>query len=131
MKKHTCFSKWIPHGDVDAVYDMQNIEWTCEGLGLSLVPDNLDHDKRSEYNLKLVWSDVLCYQVTKESYRPDLWISNPDDAWTFYMSQTSDFLKHFQKDNILAPERIYHFLIVGTNFIIDILSTEYPQIMFF
>ena len=47
-----------------------------EGFVLSLLPDNLDHDKRSEYNLEMVWSDVLCYQVTKETYRTDWWRSN-------------------------------------------------------
>ena len=124
------FTKWIPHDNVDSVYDMKNIGWFNEGFVLSLLPDNLDHDKRSEYNLEMVWSDVLCYQVTKETYRPDWWGSNPDEAWAFYTSESSEFLKNFRKGNDLVPETVYHFIMVGTNFVIDILSTEYPMIRF-
>lgn len=124
--QNSCFKKWIPYNNVVSVYDMKNIGWHNKGFLLELLPDNLEHDKRAEYNLEMVWSDVLCYQVTKESYRPDWWISNPDEAWTFYISQSSEFLKNFTKENYLVPETVYHFVIVGTNFVIDILSTEYP-----
>lgn len=125
-----CFTKWCPDENVDAVYDVENIGWQSEGFVLTLLPDNLDHKKRSKYHLKMVWPDVLCYQVTQETYRPDVWIDTPEKAWTFYVSQSSKYVRDFKKDNILAPEAIYHFLIGGTNFIIDILSDEYPTIRF-
>lgn len=38
--------------------------------------------------------------------------------------------KNFKEGNILSPDEIYNFLIAGTNFIIDILSTEYPKTIF-
>lgn len=128
--KENHFEKWIPHKDVDAVYDMEDVGYdTGEGFVVVLIPDNLDHGKHSKYNIKLNWHGVLSYTVTKETYRPDVWISNSDNAWSFYVSQSSQLLKNFKKNNILVPEKVYHFFIVGTNFVIDILSTEYPEIV--
>jgi hypothetical protein len=69
--------------------------------------------------------------VTKESYCPDLWISDSDEAWTFYTSTSSEFLTDFKKDNILAPENVFHFLVIGTNFVINILSVVYPTVVFY
>ena len=103
------FIKWIPHSDVVAVYDMEDIGWRNEGFVLTLFPDDLDHDKRSEYNFEMVW---------------------PDEAWTFYTSESSKFLENFRKDNELVPDTVYHFIVGGTNFVIDILSTEYPRVRF-
>ena len=129
--KNNNFKKWTPHEDVDEVYDMEEVGFQRdEGFIVFLVPDNLEHDKRSDYFVKLIWEDVLCYQVTQETYRPDVWISDEDEVWTFYISESSEYLQNFQKDNILAPKKIYHFLISGTNFILDILSTEYPKVTF-
>lgn len=124
------FTKWVPHSGVVAVYDMESIGWRSEGFVLTLFPDDLDHDKRAEYNLEMVWPDVLCYQVTNERYRPDWWVSSPDEAWTFYTSESSKFLENFRKDNDLVPETVYHFVVAGTNFVIDILSGEYPMVRF-
>lgn len=125
---HFDFIKWIPHDNVDTVYDMKDIGWTSEGFVLTLFPDNLNHHERSKYHLKMVWSDVLCYQVTQESYRPDVWIDAPEKAWAFYVTQSSKYLQEFKKDNPLVPENVYHFLVGGTNFVIDVLSDEYPTI---
>ncbi|MCB5855715.1 hypothetical protein LIR37_15240 [Flavonifractor plautii] len=124
------FIKWIPHSDVVAVYDMEDIGWRNEGFVLTLFPDDLDPAKRSKYNFEMVWQEVLCYQVTDERYRPDLWVSSPDEAWTFYTSESSEFLENFRKDNDLVPDTVYHFIVGGTNFVIDILSTEYPKVRF-
>lgn len=129
--RHRAFEKWIPHGKVDAVYDMEDVGWVSEeGFVLSLLPDHLEPGKRSAHILKLVWEDVLCYQVTQEQYRPDWWISDPSAAWTFYTSTSSDFLKQFRTGSDLVPKNVYHFAVVGTHFIIDILSEEYPALQF-
>lgn len=125
-----CFPKWTPDENVDWVYDVEQVRWRGEKFVLSLLPDHLDHEKRSKHRLEMAWQDVLCYQVTKESYRPDWWKSDPEQAWTFYVSQSSEFLKNFRKDNVLAPETVYHFVVVGTNFVVDILSDEYPTVRF-
>jgi hypothetical protein len=60
-----------------------------------------------------------------------LWISDSDEAWTFYTSASSEFLTDFKKDNILAPENAFHFLVIGTNFVINILSVVYPTVVFY
>ncbi len=124
------FTKWIPHENVDSIYDLETIGWRSEGFVLTLFPDHFDHNKRSECNLEMIWSKVLCYQVTEESYRPDWWKSTSDELWAFYISESSEFLKNFRKDNYLVPETVYHFVVLGTNFVMDILSEEYPAIRF-
>ena len=128
------FKKWIPHKDVDEVYDMEDVGFQRdEGFVVLLVPDHFEKDKRSGYNVKLVWDDVLSYMVTEESYRPETWGSSEDtkfEVWTFYISESSDYLNKFREENYLVPEKTHHFFICGTNLMIDILSPEYPKISF-
>lgn len=128
------FKKWIPHKDVDEVYDMESAGFQRdEGFVVLLVPDHFEKDKRSEYNVKLVWDNVLSYMVTDESYRPEMWKSKENsnnEIWTFYVSESSDYLNAFRDENYLVPEKTYHFFICGTNLMIDIISHEYPTISF-
>lgn len=128
------FKKWIPHKDVDEVYDMEDAGFQRdEGFVILLVPDHFEKDKRSEYNVKLIWDDVLSYIVTDESYRPEMWKPKEDsnnEIWTFYISESSDYLKKFREGNYLVPEKTYHFFICGTNLMIDIISPEYPKVSF-
>lgn len=127
------FKKWIPHKDVDEVYDMEDAGFQRdEGFVVLLVPDHFEKDKRSEHMVKLVWNDVLSYMVTDESYRPELWVSESDidEIWTFYISESSDYLNKFREENYIVPEKTYHFFICGTNLMIDIISPEYPKFTF-
>ncbi|MEY8417457.1 hypothetical protein AAK964_14320 [Tissierella praeacuta] len=127
------FKIWIPHEDVDEVYDMEEVGFKrSEGFVVLLVPDHFEKDRRSEYNAKLVWDDVLSYMVTEEGYRPELWGNErkTDEIWTFYISKSSDYLNKFREKNYIVPEKTYHFFICGTNYMIDILSTEYPKVTF-
>lgn len=122
------FERWIPQQKLDDVYEIENIGWCKDGFAVTLIPDNLEHEKRSKHTVRLVWEDVLCYQVAKETYRPDWWTSEPNGVWTFYASESSEYLNWFQKGNILMPGKTIHFAIVGTNLIVDILSSEYPTV---
>ena len=128
------FKKWIPHNDVDEVYDIEEVGFKRnEGFVVLLVPNHFEKDRRSEYNAKLVWDDVLSYTVTEEGYRPELWgteRNTGNEIWTFYISKSSDYLNKFRENNYIVPEKTYHFFICGTNYMIDILSPEYPKIMF-
>ncbi|MGJ0848499.1 hypothetical protein SAMN02745784_02210 [Tissierella praeacuta DSM 18095] len=128
------FKKWIPHQNVDEVYDMENVGFERdEGFVVLLVPDHFEKDKRSEYNLKLVWDYVISYTVTDESYRPEMWKTKEDsnnEIWTFYISESSDYLNKFREENYLVAEKTYHFFICGTNLMIDIISEEYPKVTF-
>lgn len=128
------FRKWVPHQDVDEVYDVEKIGFEGEeGFVVLLRPDHFQEKKRSELALRLVWDRIVSYTVTDESYRPELWVTEKtpnQEIWTFYRSETSDHLTRFREENYLVPEETHHFFICGTNLMADILSDEYPTVTF-
>ena len=44
----------------------------------------------------------------------------------FYTSNNPDYIEAFKHKSPLFPDNAIHFLIVGTNTIIDVLAKEYP-----
>ena len=44
------------------------------------------------------------------------------------LSLIPDDIDHFIKGSVLFPENPMHFLIRGTNFIVDIISISYPDV---
>lgn len=128
MYKQSSFEKWLPPVAVDSVYDIDNIAWKENGLNFTLIPDDIDHKKRSQHRLEVVWSDILSYQVTRETYREDCWINDPQQAWTFFVSDTSAFIDALRKESALCPEKVLHFMLVGTNWVVDVLAENYPTV---
>lgn len=125
------FKKWTPDKRVDEVYDMEFAGYVKdEGFVVILIPDHFEKDKRSNHKVKLIWDNIITYLVTEEGYRPELWISDEEYLWSFYTSQTSNFLTKFRKENYLVPENTYHFLLAGTNLVVDVLSSEFPRVSF-
>ena len=128
------FRKWVPHQNVDEVYDIEKIGFAEESFAVLLRPDHFLKEKRSEWALRLVWDRIISYTVTDESYRPELWVSEktPDwSLWTFYLSETSEHLTKFREENYLVSQDTHHFFICGTNLMADILSEEYPTVYVF
>lgn len=131
------FKKWILHKDLDEVYDIESIGYQRdEGFVVLLIPDHFEKDKKSNYNLKLVWDSIISYVVTDESYRPEMWVSEDDvdqgneEIWTFYISQSSDYLSKFKKENYLVLDSAKHFFIAGSNLMADIIAYEEPEVTF-
>lgn len=128
------FRKWVPHQDVDEVYDIEKIGFEGEdGLVVHLIPDHFQKEKRSDISLRLTWNNVFSYMVTDESYRPEIWATEknaPQEIWTFYISKSSDYLNKLRDRNYLISENTLHFFICGTNLIADIISDEYPIVSF-
>lgn len=126
------FKIWIPHKDVAEVYDTEDVGFRDEGFVVLCIADHFERDKRSDYNVKLVWDNVVSYTVTDESYRPELWVSESEvaEVWTFYISESSDYLNKFREKNYIVPEKTYHFLIAGTNLMVDVISPEFPKLTF-
>lgn len=124
------FEKWEINLNIDDVYDIDFVGFTDEGFIVILKTDHFIEEKRSNHKLKLKWDNIISYIVTDESYRPELWGdgSNLSDAYSFYISRDSDYLRKIKYKNYLVDERSIHFLIAGTNLNIDILSFEYPKI---
>ena len=128
------FKKWIPHEAVDEVYDVAKIGFGGEeGFVLLLTPTHFEENKRTELNLQLIWNNIFSYTVTDESYRPEMWAdaqNSPKEVWTFYISESSDYLNKLREHNYLIPEKTFHFFICGTDLMADIISDEYPTVRF-
>lgn len=120
------FEKWTPLEGVDQVYDVDDVKWDADGLTLTLLPDDLSHERRSAHILKLTWAEVVSYQLSRETFRADWRIAEPAAAWTFHVSRDSAYLRSHREANSLLPPDTLHFALVGTNWIADILATAYP-----
>ena len=128
--KNKSYKKWNPSVDfmLDKVYDVDNIYFD-DGLIVILIPNDIDRSKRSKNNLKLHWPSFDSFNVNQESHRQSLWISDKEDPWSFYRTSNSDYIEFIKKDSILfSKDGIFHFLILGTNLIIDVLSRYEPTI---
>ena len=125
------FRKWMPHQEVRKVYDIESIvSGNGEVLAILLRPEGMDV---VESTLRLVWDSVISYTVTDESYRPELWGDEKapnKEIWNFYISETSDHLTQFRKENYLVSERTHHFFVCGYNLMVDVLAEEYPAVEF-
>ena len=121
--------KWIPAPNVAAVYDLDTIRWRSEGLVFTLVPDGNDATKIGPHRLELIFQQIFGYQVTSETYRQDLWIDDPKDAWTFFECENSSWVKHFREMSDLCPEIVYHYVLRGSNWIVEILSEGRPKVV--
>lgn len=129
MKVSSRFEKWIPLDNINQIYDVDNVRYDKDGITFILIPDGQAADKYSP-QLLLTWEEVLSYKVSKEEYCPEYWSSSPRDTWSFYFSKTSSYLHEFKSKSELFPDNAIHFLLIGTNLIEDILSTEFPKISF-
>lgn len=121
--------KWIPAQNVAAVYDLDTIRWRSEGLVFTLAPDGPEVAKKEQHRLELIFQQILGYQVTSETYRQDLWIDDPKDAWTFFECENSSWVKHFREMSDLCPEIIHHYVLRGSNWIVEILSEDRPKVI--
>ena len=117
------FELWKPEGG----YDVNGIAWNEGVISFRLVPDGM---KKAERELSLMWNgaDLLAYHVTDESYRPDCWRRDPERDGRIFMARDSEYLTRFRQDNPLVPEGALHFLIVGTNTVVDVLAKCEPEV---
>ena len=99
-----------------------DIRWDYDGLRISLV--SLDgYEKLSLLFDKTVYS----YQVTPESYKPSCWIDSPEDYYPFYFSENSDMINKLKKDvDHIRNDKIIHFMIVGLEDVVDVLTVDLP-----
>lgn len=125
------FRKWIPHQEIREVYDIEKV-WSDNEAALSVLlrPEGTGVVGSV---LRLVWDSVVSYTVSDESYRPELWESEKtpnQEIWNFYISETSDHLSQFRKENYLVTEKTHHFFICGYNLMVDVLAEAYPTVVF-
>ncbi|WP_458407410.1 hypothetical protein [Anaerotignum sp.] len=123
------FQKWIPTNNLGNAYDMESITWG-NTISFTLVADKkrVAQDNIQRFQLEWNSSHIISYHVTDETYRADCWGLDFENNGRFYTSNNSDYIETFQNKSPLFPDNAIHFLIVGTNTIVDVLAKEYPTV---
>ena len=126
--KDASFQRWPISAADGGMYDVAEVHHGADGLTLILMPDGPDRKSRAPHRLRLVWEHVLACQISNETYREDCWVSDPRDAWPFFVSRESSWLTASRAGSVLFPEDALHFLIIGTDVLTDVLAAEYPTV---
>lgn len=120
--------KFVPHDlNLDMPYGIE--------LYLSEVKDNksglafLFTDPSSMFQVEVKFDSHLMYRVSDESYRLKRTSELPEFSFVMKADQSS-FIDWFHEEslNIYTKDRIYHFLILSSDDVIDVLSYEEPSI---
>ena len=124
--ENVSFEKWkplnFPEWHHDLKFDIENILVSNGCLDVSL---NFS-DRNSCFHIKWQYSDVVSYSVCDETYRADCWKFDFDTDGRFFIVKESEYLEMIKTKSPLVPENTIHFLIVGTNTIVDVLAKDYP-----
>lgn len=84
-------------------------------------------DAGNENNIQLKQDKILSYCETDESYRPDFWIEDFSDYNPIYYTKDFQFIEFIKKINEDDTELIY-FIVVGADYVIDVISFDFPKI---
>lgn len=119
------FEKWTPIPNLGNKFDVSDVSWGSVTL--------ISYQKQREDNaqrMQLIWesSQIIAYHVTDETYREDCWGLDFENDGRFYVSRDSEYIEMLKQKSPLFPENATHFLIVGTDIIVDVLAKEYPAI---
>lgn len=123
------FQKWIPTNKLGSAYDVESITWS-NIVSFTLVADKKRVAQDSIYRFQLEWdsSHIIAFNMTDETYRADCWGEDFENNGRFYTSTNSDHVEAFKNKSPLFPKDTIHFLIIGTNTIVDVLAKEYPTV---
>ena len=125
-----CYQKWIPHHDLDTMYDVEDVSIGENGFVFTMVPDGARRKELEGQTLLFVWRELVSFQISQESYRDELWRSaaGQGSTWSFFKSTSSPYLQRFRQSSCLFPEETAHYCLVGTNLVADILAREPPSV---
>lgn len=130
MDSKELYQKWTPIDNLKRAYDVDVIFWGTEGLSFVLVIDDRQAIKEDVQGLKITWDsgDVISYHVTDETYRADCWKLDFENNGRFYICKESQYIEIFREKSPLFPDTVIHFVLIGTNTIVDILAKDYPKV---
>jgi len=126
---HMLSPKWTPTDNLGIAYDVESMAWG-DTISFTLVADKkrVAHDNIHRFRLEWDSSYIIAYNVTDETYRADCWGLDFENNGRFYTSTDSDYIEVFKNKSLLFSDDTVHFLIVGTNAIVEVLAKEYPAV---
>lgn len=101
-----------------------DISWNHEGLKVTL------ENKSDLRKICLLFDEtVYLYQDTSEVYKPSWHIGSESDYYPFYYSKKSDLIDKLKKDvDHVRDDEIIHFVIIGLDDVVDVLTTDLPKV---
>ncbi|WP_311480325.1 hypothetical protein [uncultured Anaerococcus sp.] len=101
-----------------------DISWNNEGLKVNLESES------GLYKIGLLFDEtVYLYQDTAESYIPRWRIDSSDEYYPFYYSKNSEMLDRLKEDvDYVRDDEIIHFVIIGLDDVVDVLTTDLPKV---
>ena len=101
-----------------------DISWNDKGLKVSLESESgLD-------KIGILFDEtVYLYQDTAESYKPRWRIDSSDEYYPFYYSKNSEMIDRLKEDvDYVRDDEIIHFVIIGLDEVVDVLTTDLPKV---
>lgn len=118
------FKKFQVEREYDTPFFIRDIKRDYKGLKINLV----SIDGYEELQL-LFDKTVYLYQVTLESYKPSCWIDSTEDYYPLYYTYDSDMIDKLKEEVAhLSDDKIIHFMIVGLEDVIDVMTSDLPII---
>lgn len=101
-----------------------DISWNDKGLKVILESESgLD-------KIGILFDEtVYLYQDTAESYKPRWRIDSSDEYYPFYYSKNSEMIDRLKEDvDYVRDDEIIHFVIIGLDDVVDVLTTDLPKV---
>lgn len=118
------WSTWIPDINLSKKYYIDEVTDSDE---LSIYLSD-DYGK----SLSIIWNCIVeSYICSEEVNRNKLYNKSQVTEWTFFEVQNSKYISWLieESDGILNRGNLHHICIVGINAVIDVIASDYPQIM--
>ena len=119
------WKKWIPKENLSGKYYIKKI---CdeEELKIELIDDN-------NRNVSVIWKSIVeSYTCSEEVNRNKLYNDANLTKWTFFEVINSRYIAWLleESEGILEEKRLHHICLVGGNSVVDVISWDYPEIIF-
>ncbi|WP_311537322.1 hypothetical protein [uncultured Anaerococcus sp.] len=100
------------------------IKWDFEGLMINL------EAQKNPRKISLIFADtVYFYMNTLESYKPSWWIESGEDYYPFYYAVDSEYISKLREEvDHIEDDKIIHFVIIGVDNVVDVLTNAFPKI---
>lgn len=102
-----------------------DISWNHEVLKVTL------ENKSDLKKICLLFDEtVYLYQDTAEIYKPSWHIGSESDYYPYYYSEKSEMVVKLKKDvDHIIYDEIIHFVIIGVDDVVDVLTSDLPKIV--
>jgi hypothetical protein len=120
------YDKWSPVKTAPFPVDLESLYSSGADLQLILFAENQPSKK-----LSVRFSDVCAYRSTCDEFRSHFWHEvRLQEDHAFFLTENSEYLIwfHHQSDDEFSHLPIRHFAIWTTEYWIDILSVDDPQV---